>query len=155
MSIGSRNIHELFPGCWSLSRQILSNLDDFSGSATGTATFDYCPEANEILYVEKTQLKLTNTEGILDTTKRYKFLRNDSGVWTKFEGLAEEFKRMFDLKIILAESILQASGEYVCGSDNYNAIYEFHSPDKFTLKYTVKGPSKNYQTFTTFYKINN
>jgi len=54
-------------------------------------------------------------------------------------------------------------GEFLCGHDLYNAIYQFDLTnkngggvgvvDRFRLTFVVKGPAKNYRTVTDFVKI--
>jgi len=49
------------------------------------------------------------------------------------------------------EGISAASGEHPCGADHYAALFQFHGTARFDMRYTVKGPRKDYIS-DTFYR---
>ncbi|WP_252903669.1 DUF6314 family protein [Rickettsia endosymbiont of Proechinophthirus fluctus] len=48
---------------------------------------------------------------------------------------------------------IQATGNHLCGKNQYNTTYVFLNPDSFTLSYQVLGPQKDHNINTVFNRI--
>jgi hypothetical protein len=161
-------------GRWRMRRTITSFLPGFpSGTLEGTAWFHYRKPTNqryigEYLYVEEGTLKLA--VGVeLRANKRYVyrysertdklsawFVKADDGLsvdyfFNEADFGAEKSEGSVEMK---TGKQCVATGAHLCEEDMYNSRYEFHFDgarlDRFSIKYVVKGPRKDYISETWF-----
>eukprot|EP01132_Coremiostelium_polycephalum_P003986 gene3986-4987_t len=127
-------------------------------TVTGTAIFipqddDQSPQSPQLINTYK-----YNEEGILkqsdgnsfNVTQRYiyRYNKDDDKICVLFDEKPERLLHSLDF---INSSL--AMGHHLCGSDHYDATYQFISPREFKLTYSVVGPRKNYKISTIFIKV--
>ncbi len=132
--IPSRNLSH-FRGTWALRREIWSG-HEFDGIFSGIAKFTNDRTMN-LQYVE---------EGILHLTSSPSMIGRRSYVWTP----------SLDVYFVTGEFFhkIPAHGgnvTYLCPPDTYSGQYEFTNWPKWSLKWSINGPKKNYE-LVTFYQ---
>lgn len=137
-----------------------------TGASLGTASgeVNFVPQGKNVLhYLEKGEV--TNPLGErVQAYREYLFKYNEQrdeiakhyAKDGKDDGLFYLLK--FDHSSAYPKAV-SATGDHLCVKDFYKATYEFFTNNegseainKFTLKYDVTGPNKNYITDTTFEK---
>jgi cation diffusion facilitator CzcD-associated flavoprotein CzcO len=161
-------------GRWRMRRTITSFLPGFpSGTLEGTAWFHYRKPTDqryrgEYLYVEEGTLKLA--AGVeLRANKRYVyrysertdklsawFVKADDGLSVDYFFNEADFgaEKSEGSKEMKEGKQCVATGAHLCEEDMYDSRYEFHFDgarlDRFSIKYVVKGPKKDYISETCF-----
>lgn len=166
----SRNIFTALEGRWKLVRHLKSVISTYpSGILEGTAVFEKRSPTDpmydaEYLYIEHGIL--TAEQGFsLTASRRYVyryekysdkisawFVKPDDGSAVDYLFHNLNFKSLSGASSKLNEKgsidIFTAMGHHPCVDDNYQADYSFQfkgfTLDGWNLKYTVKGPKKNY-----------
>lgn len=165
-----RNIFTALEGRWKLVRHLKSVISTYpSGILEGTAVFEKRSPTDpmydaEYLYIEHGILT-TEQGGSLTASRRYvyRYEKDSDKISTWFvkpeDGSAVDylfhnlnFKSLSGASSKLNErgniDTLTAMGHHPCVDDNYQADYSFQfkgfTLDGWNLKYTVKGPKKNY-----------
>ncbi|KAF8854121.1 flavin-containing monooxygenase-like protein [Acephala macrosclerotiorum] len=150
-------------GTWSLSRTIRSQLATFpSGTLTGTASF--IPRSStdenadmEYLYFEEGDFR-PSWGGTMTARRSYVYHYTEKGdsmdVWfTKGDGkMSDYFFHKLEFLVEGRRKSLdepwRAKSSHLCIEDLYNVEYEFFfkgtTIEKWTSKYNVKGPKKDY-----------
>jgi hypothetical protein len=129
-------------GCWNFSRTISNG-----SFAEGVAIFSEKGADDESLYRE---------EGFLTTEAKTKHAFWKEYIYRLCGGQIQVFfkenpPRLFHTLRFGKER--EAQGEHLCLLDQYKATYYFENAKVFSLSYQVLGPSKNYQIYTTFTKM--
>jgi hypothetical protein len=156
----ARAIFCAMQGDWKLERSLKSSIATYpSGNFSGTAKFlprdPTDEEANmEYLYLEEGDFVME--QGMeFRANRRYVHRYTEStdtlGVWfVKPDNKTVDYL-FHELKILLPEkgSGWRASAHHLCVKDTYDVEYEFRFKgvglDEWRLKYSVKGPSKDYR----------
>ncbi|KAI9755035.1 MAG: hypothetical protein M4579_004438 [Chaenotheca gracillima] len=156
-------------GKWRLSRELKSAISSFpSGTFTGQASFHprqptHQDHDAEYLYVEEGELQTTSGMTLKGSRKyvyRYREDLDQISAWFVKTGSEEETKIVDYLFHKLDISNDQdsafknrpegwiAKGGHLCVEDQYDSEYLFRfravSLEKFRIRYTVKGPKKDY-----------
>ncbi|KAL8829491.1 MAG: hypothetical protein Q9191_001985 [Dirinaria sp. TL-2023a] len=150
-------------GEWTLERDLHSAIPTYpSGTLKGTANFEDRPPSNqaydmEYLYTEVGEL--TTHQGFrLAASRQYAYRYQESkdqiSAWfvKPEDGSSVDYLfhtlRFGQLPDDHPTSILLANGYHLCVEDNYSAEYKFElngaRNQVWSLKYTVKGPNKDY-----------
>ena len=143
----SLEIFNRLSGRWKLSRRIFSELPKSNYTAEGIATFTQSKDDKNVkVYQEEVLLCDLQTKQKLNATKKYyyKFHPETSQIAKYFED-----NRLF-YYLELEDDV--ATGNHLCNLDTYSPKYEFEDK-KFTLKYSVNGPNKIYESITVYTKI--
>ncbi|KAH7700574.1 hypothetical protein AAVH_32303 [Aphelenchoides avenae] len=146
-------------GTWRLTRRISDRLSQLHADVEGTATFSATPsEPSELHYDEQVTVRWSHGEQST-ASKKYHYRLNaaDESI-TQFNCVGDaqtELERMYDLRFeAKGGSRLVAKGDFLCGQDRYKASYDFASSlDRFRLDYEVRGPKKDYSTFTVYSRV--
>ncbi|KAI9855339.1 MAG: hypothetical protein M1824_006189 [Vezdaea acicularis] len=156
-------------GTWKLDRILSSAMPTFpSGTFSGTASFKpRYPTGeeydSEYLYVEDGEF-MTEDGISMQGNRRYVYrYREDLDVISAWFVKSDDGKTVdyhfHDLKFVedSPTSIAKGSkaqGYHLCEQDQYSPEYSFHfqgvSLKKFDVKYTVRGPKKDYYTDTCY-----
>ncbi len=136
-------IFQTLAGKWIIKRHI-EGFGYGEGSANFTKSENDC---NEMLYAEKLDLHFSGDRHYSNAHQEYKFVYDPKQDCIAKYTSKEELMYKFDIRDN------GAKGEYQCESDRYIATYNFIDESKFTLKYVVSGPSKNYSIITEFEKV--
>jgi hypothetical protein len=135
-------------GSWSIKRNIVDMAYGNGGYGEGKASFIHSNnDRNTLLYKEILSLNLVQERGCATAHQEYRF------VYDGKDGFVSKYTSSGDLMYKLDMGEQNATGIYLCGSDQYIAIYNFIDNNKFTLTYKVSGDRKNYTAITEFEKI--
>ena len=172
-------VFDSLEGHWQLSRILKSSLSTFpSGTLTGRANIKKRPITNaefndECLYTEEGDFV---TENNLRMKARrqyvYRYQRNVDklSVWFvrtddramvdylfHFLDFTNDERDLNESKTENDETILIARGHHACVKDSYIAEYEFTLASQklkaWTVKYTVKGPQKDYVAYAKYARL--
>lgn len=127
------------PGAWFFDR-----FKDSNKIAHGIASFTHKTK-NSLYYKENGKL-YTNTCSHLNFSREYIYCLTEGKVCIFF---GEENKAC-DLFLSLNIINDRASGQHICNSDTYSAVFKFQLPNRFSITYKIIGPTKNY-SLTTIY----
>ncbi len=138
-----KTIFHHLEGFWQFCRTVPN------GSVIGTARFT--KQGSEELYYRE-EGRMTFLNGSSHRVYREYVYKLEKGVISVF--FYEKPLRLFHhLEVADASDYpITARGVHLCGCDQYDAIYQFEGPDKFSLKYLIQGPKKDYSIFTIFEK---
>lgn len=165
----AKQIFDILPGVWKLSRQTLTPLKQWQNSgaecikANGFAAIT-CTDSdpNVLIYSEKVTISdLNDNNGIMngmEARQKYKY---------QFDSNANTLtKYFFDDRLFYSLNCDETTdngsvtsggrslcGEHLCIQDNYVANYLFsETGHSYTLKYTINGPNKCYEIITEYEK---
>ena len=147
----ARQIFELWPGVWRISRQIVSpvqaeNMTGINGYCSFLVSRD---NPHVIKYSEKVMFAQGGgAQG--EGTQRYEYRFDaDTG------SVSKHFKdgRLF-YNLALAGGRVRADEPHLCVADTYTPEYLFRDDwQTFRLTYSVSGPAKAYTIITEFVKL--
>ncbi|PQE18351.1 hypothetical protein CJF31_00003011 [Rutstroemia sp. NJR-2017a BVV2] len=163
----AKAIFRSLQGNWKLSRTLISSLSTFpSGTFTGIAKF--LPRAptdpkfdNEYLYIEEGDFA-TDQGMTFRANRRYAYrYREDKDILSAWFIKPDNNKVVdylfHDLEIVPPAGKgrgWRAKASHLCIADTYDVEYEFVfkgvNVEKWTLKYSVKGPNKDYRINGTY-----
>lgn len=166
--MSAKQIFDILPGIWKLSRQTLTPLMQWQNSgaecikANGFASITFTDsDPNVLIYSEKVTISDPNDSNSvmngMEAKQKYKY---------QFDPRANTLTKYFcDDRLFYALNFDGAAdtgtvtgghslcGEHLCIEDNYVAHYLFNEAgDSYTLKYTIKGPRKCYEIITEYEK---
>lgn len=142
-----KQIFDFLPGVWKISRNVVSKVLYENIKANGYGAFIVSQnDHNIILYSEKVTIYNSglNTSGIGTQKYKYKYDITTSSVSKYFND------ERFFYTINISDN--QIDGEHLCLRDKYISNYVF-GDDRFTLTYSVNGPSKCYDIITEYTKM--
>lgn len=153
-------IFSALAGKWHLTRRINDRLNHLHADVEGTATFSSEPptSSTELNYAEQVAVRWSNGEQST-ASKRYVYRRCEAADAIEQWNCVDDgqLERMYELRFESKGkegSRWVAKGDFLCGQDLYKASYDFAaSTDRFHLDYEVKGPKKDYSTFTVYTKV--
>jgi hypothetical protein len=137
-------IFKSLSGKWSLER-ILGAY----GIIEGLATFSEGHEINILDYREDFNISNFN-QNSMRSYKEYEYHLLEDKIVKYFKS-ENNSKRMFYELEFLSDDF--AVAQHICNLDRYDVEYKFKNPGNFKLKYSVKGPRKDYIIETEFTKI--
>ena len=137
-------IFKSFSGKWNLKR-VLGTY----GVIEGLATFSTSCDKGFILYREDFNISNFN-QNSMHSHKEYEYQFNCDKIVKYFKSENVQRQIFYELKFL---SNNLAVAKHVCKLDSYDVEYNFKSLCNFRLKYTVRGPNKNYVIETEFTKI--
>ena len=176
--LSSKNVLRAMKGTWNISRKIQSlNISYPSGTLSGKATLEERQSTDpayesEYLYTENGDY-VTEQGFTMKATRqyayRYKIETDEASAWfVKTDGSSEVDYLFHQINIspkasqapfsdqTLRDESMTAEGHHLCIKDDYNAAYAFDFRDlvlqKWTVRYDVKGPEKDYVSETTYIK---
>ncbi len=143
--MGGARLFQSLIGNWALSRVFGTDL----GTMSGTARFHEI-EPNVLHYREDGRLQLaTGYQG--DAYREYNYVLEDEQIRVCFVEPGS-FRRTLHI-LRLAESTVTATDTHHCGQDVYTGRYWFEAPDSFTIEMLVRGPRKDYSTYTRYTRL--
>lgn len=144
----SNSLFKYLKGTWKIERHINNkNEPYFNGLAYGRVSI-LEEQKNILLYKENLELQLNNS--IIKAHKEYNYIleHNKLSLYNNIDGKASF---MFNIEFNNQQI---ATGNYKCEQDHYNATYCFAGANKFTIKFDVTGPEKNYSITSIFSRDN-
>lgn len=123
-----------FLGDWVLNRTIDDHLSGQNGALTGTARF--VPDGSAGLVYDETGMLLLATGVQMAATRRYLWTFHEAGVEVFFDD-----GRPFHGFVPDGHA---AGTDHPCGEDYYTVRYDFSDWPRWTARWTVKGPRKDY-----------
>ncbi len=143
MSLTSAIFHFL-EGTWHFTRRI-----SHYGQMQGTATFRKAPSnGNQLHYREDGQLQ--SNDGTSMTAFREYNYRLENGVISVYFTDQKLFHTLIFDQTASDHTTITATATHLCECDTYDATYTFKIPNEFFLRYTVKGPKKEFSIETIF-----
>ena len=174
----TKRLFKALKGSWKLKRYLHSAIATYpSGMLEGTATFQERPSTDpaydmEYLYTENGQL-VTEQGFCLPASRRYVYRYRESteqmSAWFVKPEDGETVDYLFhvlDFEISASKLFEPRAGDtaehatahahHLCIDDNYQVGYVFSTQamdlSSWSVKYTVKGPSKDYVADSRYYK---
>lgn len=164
----AKQIFDILPGIWKLSRQTLTPLMQWQNSgaecikANGFAAIIRTDsDPNVLIYSEKVTISDPNDGNSpmngMEAKQKYKYQFDPSAnTLTKYFCDDRLFYALkFDGTVDAGHLIggHSCGGEHLCIQDNYVANYLFSdSGERYTLRYIVTGPKKCYEIITEYEK---
>ncbi|MEO0937043.1 MAG: DUF6314 family protein [Pseudomonadota bacterium] len=124
-----------FTGPWQLARTI-AHADGLTAALTGTATFT--PEGRGLAYAETGALSIAGAPPF-EATQRY--------TWDERLGVHFADGRFFHT--VPAQG---GPASHWCDPDQYDGVYDFSDWPRWTLRWQVRGPRKDYTSDTTYWR---
>lgn len=142
----AKQIFDFLPGVWKIVRSVESNILYENIKAHGYAAFIVSKDDNNlILYSEKVTVHNINMDIISNSTQKYKYRYDPAKL--SISKYFNDGKFFYTMNI----SNQKICGEHLCILDKYVPNYVFDN-NKFTLTYSVNGPSKCYEIITEYIK---
>jgi hypothetical protein len=151
------DIFDYLKGNWNLERTIDSDLFSKKISATGDVIIaENSTKKNTLNYKESVEVEW-DWGDVQKASKQYEFVLDDKRLM-QFDCLPgdkkDKFTEMYTLDFKYGEGVFpKLTGGYRCNDDIYNVVYSFFGNNKFTIQYTVSGPSKSFSTLTEFTRL--
>lgn len=162
----AKQIFDILPGIWKLSRQTLTPLKQWQNSgaerinANGFAAI-ICTDSdpNVLIYSENVTISDPNDSNSvmngLQAKQKYKYKFDpNANTLTKYfcdDRLFYALNFNGNLEMGCVNGGHSLCGEHLCIQDNYVANYRFsENGDSYTLKYTINGPKKCYEIITEY-----
>lgn len=172
MSNSAKQIFDLLPGIWKLSRETITSLNQWQKSgaecirANGFAAFTASVnDPNLLIYSEKVTINSgnDNSAGLngLEARQKYKY-RYDNSTSSLTKYFFDD-RLFYTLNITQpdtqsteasASSEVTGCGTHLCEKDLYDANYSFCNDRYFELRYTINGPKKCYEIINKYEKCN-
>ncbi|MHB1570149.1 MAG: DUF6314 family protein [Solirubrobacteraceae bacterium] len=128
-------------GTWSLSRELADHRTGARGSFTGTAVLrPVRAPAPGAEYEEVGRIRLGGHEG--PAQRQLRWLRAEGAVQVLFA----DGRPFFELD--LRDGSCRV--EHQCRADLYELSFQLADPDRLQERWRVRGPSKDYDAFTTW-----
>ena len=128
-----------FRGDWRLSRTITDRLGGMDGTLSGIATFAGAGQA--LTYDETGRLALASG-AVMEATRRYHWHFGGDRVDVTFaDGAA--------FHGFVLGGVVEGT-THLCGADLYDVTYDFTGWPVWTATYVVRGPRKDYTSFSTY-----
>jgi len=137
-------IFKSLSGKWSLNRVLGAY-----GEIKGFATFSESRDINILDYREDFNISNFN-QNSMHSYKEYEYHLFESKIVKYFKSENDQRQVFYELKFLRNDF---AVAKHMCNLDSYDAEYKFSSLGNFKLKYSVKGPHKDYIIETEFTKI--
>ena len=128
-----------FLGEWLISRQIDSSSPGQSGEFVGRAVFD--PSPFGFHYRETGQLT-TDSGHEMRAERRYHWHRRGQGAEVRFAD-----DRTFHVVDLTAQ---QPTATHDCPPDWYEGAYDFRHWPRWTVRWQVRGPRKDYRMLSSY-----
>ena len=141
--VSAADIFNALQGDWQLTRLIAG-----FGRMTGTARF-HAASVNSLRYREDVSV-VSNDGNVHHAYRDYIYQLNDNEIDVRFAD-GQPFHRL-----AFADGQAwpqQATGHHDCAADIYDASYRFDGPDAFSVRWTVKGPRKDYVAQTSYTRL--
>jgi hypothetical protein len=145
------NLREIFNqllGTWVLSREITDKAG--IGHLVGQCSFTS---------LSPTQI-LCNEQGILtynghqtEASRQYVYELRDDKIVILYHDAYRKGDILHELQFDKDQQSLVAKHCHVCGQDEYDLEFKILDPHKITMKYSVKGPHKDYSMVSYLNKI--
>lgn len=139
------NIYDYLNGQWRFHRKIVPH-----GHAEGMATFTPIPGIlNRLYYLEQGQFYLHHQQDFrIQREYIYEIKENHVLIYHARAGLAGEFF----IQLTFTHETRKAQASHLCLKDFYHALFYFLNEQSFQIDYLVKGPKKNYQIQTQYFR---
>lgn len=144
----SARVFALLTGTWTVSREV-TGYGEFEGRAS------FSPDgARQLAYREAGRFRLvTGTE--LQAYREYVYLLSGHPAPTivvlRTEGPSGPASVLHELDFVEdAAGVLTAAHCHRCGRDTYAATFAVTAPDRFELRYRVRGPNKSYDIHSVY-----
>ncbi|HMO02752.1 MAG TPA: DUF6314 family protein [Oligoflexia bacterium] len=143
----SEKIRSILIGEWQLSRNISGNI--YPMELLGRASFKNC--GDYLFYREEFKVPTPIGE-ILNGTREYQYYFNNDQLAIYFSSMGVRGGLFLSLKLSTNNGIngTKGSGVHHCGSDRYDAEFNFLTYDNFKITYKVSGPKKDYTMITKY-----
>lgn len=137
-------IFKSLSGRWSLNRVLGAY-----GEIEGFATFSENRDINILNYREDFNVNNFN-QNSMHSYKEYEYHLFESKIMKCFKSENDQRQVFYELEFLSDDF---AVAKHMCNLDSYDVEYNFSSLGNFKLKYSVKGPRKDYIIETEFSKI--
>jgi hypothetical protein len=139
-------------GSWSIERQIYIRQSGLLHAvARGECTFEAKQNIPEHLeYAERGKLKIGDETSEIPFTRRFNYQFVSTRQMEVFFGDGPDTGKSYQSYHYESPDKWVAEDVHLCGSDNYEGIYEFSSENSFSLSTVIKGPAKDFLIITEY-----